>query len=363
MRIVQVINSLNIGGAEKLVLDLSLQFNKYNQKCDVIILATANSIFEKKLRDNNVKVINLNKTNIYNPFIIFDLIKVLKNNYDIVITHLFPAQYWIGLAKLFLNNSNIKFISIEHSCNNGRRKFNIFQIIDKFIYKQYDKIISISSDVHNSLIEWINPSIKEENKYTIIPNGVDIQRIRNTNNKSVRKEYNISDNVKVVMCIARLEEVKNHQMQIMALANCTDDVHLVLVGDGTLRDNLKSLAIKENVFNRVHFLGIQDDIPKILQMSDLVILTSKWEGLPLSCIEGMSIRPFIGTDVDGIRDLVKGWGVLVEPNNYIQLSKEITDLFSNKEYYNKIKNNCYERANSYDIQNTVRKYLDTFKAL
>lgn len=354
MKIAQVVNTLNVGGAEKVVVDTSMLFKQYSQQCDVIVLNAAKSIFGKELIENQVKIVNIAASNIYNPILIFKLVRILKQ-YDAVIVHLFPAQYWVAFARLLIPLKKIRLITVEHSNNNRRRNSCILRIVDKFVYSIYDKVVSISQQTNLSLITWLGLENRTD-KFRVIRNGVDLSRINEA--KTVcKEEFGVPSSAKIVMCVGRLEEVKNHMMQFRALQLCDANIHLVLVGDGSLRLSLEKAARELEINDRVHFLGIRNDIPGLLKSADVALLTSKWEGLSLACVEGMAVCPFIGTDVAGIKDIIQNYGVLVPLDDEQALAEAITELMKSAEYYDVVKTECRLRAEQFDIHQTVEQYL------
>ena len=104
------------------------------------------------------------------------------------------------------------------------------------------------------------------------------------------------------------------------MSELPNNYSLQIVGDGPRRPILEKLAEEKNV----EFLGIRTDIPDILSSTDIVVLSSHWEGLSLSSIEGMaSGRPFIASDVDGLHEMVNGAGVLFPDGDHIALASAI----------------------------------------
>lgn len=361
MRILQLINWLEIGGAEKLVTDLvTFIIEKKGYKCDVMVLGSpCGTIFEKMLQDKGIRVIYLGCRSMYSVKIIFRLARYFKN-YDIVHVHLFPAQLWAVLAKLISGNK-LKFITTEHSTNNRRRGKRIFRFLDRFIYNRYDAVISISKDAEHTLLEWLK--VKEDSrKYRVVLNGVNIAYI-DTAVAIGRSEIGVPANVTLVMCIGRLESVKNHRMQLEALSLLDDSFHLVLVGDGSLRSSLEAYASELGVNHRVYFTGIRADVPSLIRMADIAILTSHWEGLSLACVEGMACCPFIGTDVNGIRDVVQNAGILVADSDAKALAGNIQKLVQDHVFYKEIKIECRTRAEKFDINEMVEQYLVIFNNL
>ena len=105
-------------------------------------------------------------------------------------------------------------------------------------------------------------------------------------------------------------------------------------------------------------------VVRISTTSDVVMMSSEYEGLSLSSIEGMAAgKPFVATDVNGLREVVKDAGVLFELCNSEQLATVLMRLASDKEYYEKIVNQCRKRASQYDIQQMVDKYLMVYQEI
>ena len=111
-------------------------------------------------------------------------------------------------------------------------------------------------------------------------------------------------------------------------------------------------------------LGVRNDVSEQLALSDVVVLSSHWEGLSLSSIEGMaSGRPFIASDVDGLREVVQGAGILFEHGNHEQLANEIRRLCENPDYYAEVARRCQKRASQYDISIMAQQYHDLYQTL
>lgn len=121
------------------------------------------------------------------------------------------------------------------------------------------------------------------------------------------------------------------------------------------------MAEELGVSDRVHFLYIRSDVPRILKTSDVVMMSSEYEGLSLSSIEGMAAgKPFIATDVNGLREVVSGAGELFELYNSDQLASILSKLESDKEYYSLVAKRCSQRAAEFDIKVMADKYLDIY---
>lgn len=93
-------------------------------------------------------------------------------------------------------------------------------------------------------------------------------------------------------------------------------------------------------------------------------MSSHWEGLSLSSIEGMCVgKPFLASDVDGLREIVKNSGILFEHQNASQLAENILELDASPQLYKKIAEQCWNKAIQFDISTTVKNYIRIYKSL
>lgn len=354
MKILQVITSLSTGGAEKIVVELSLALKALGHEVDVCVFSGGNTLFKKKLVDGGCKVIEFSQKN--NVYSIKNLIhlKRLIHNYDIVHTHNSSPQLYAAIASLF---TNVKLITTEHSTNNRRRKWSWYKLIDRWMYGRYDHVVCISEIAEKKLKEYI--SLDNVNISTI-NNGVDVQKFANAEPVPALLE---SDFFHVVM-IAGFREAKDQDTVIRAIALLPDEYELWLVGDGVRRPEIESEIVKQDVAERVKLLGIRSDVPQILKSADVIVMSSHWEGLSLSNIEGMSSgKPFVASEVNGLKEVTAGYGILFPHGDAKSLADVIKKLHDDSEYYHQVAERCYQRALQYDIRKMVDAYEQLYGAV
>ena len=165
MRILHVITSLEIGGAQRLLADL-LPLQAASADVNLLVYKRVGNDFEKSIEQVGIQIICLNEHNFYNPGVILRLRKIFKD-YDLVHAHLFPTIYWASLAARGLK---INLVYTEHSTSNSRRNKWYFRPIERFMYGRYDRIISISQQTHEALISWLG---QYDERFVVINNGVD----------------------------------------------------------------------------------------------------------------------------------------------------------------------------------------------
>ena len=356
MKILHVINSLHIGGAEKLVADLIPLLKQKNLDVEILLLNGEDSSLKKSLVNQSVSVFCLGaKNNVYNTFLIMRLCRYMKK-YDLIHVHLFPAQYWIVLAKI-LTFSKVKLVFTEHSTTNRRREIAIFKWIDRFIYSRYNRVIAISFKA----TELLGIYLRKNTGIITIQNGVHIEKYRNALKYSKIEFLKIQEDSILITMVAGFREAKDHETLIRSIMHLPNNYHLALVGDGIRKDFCQQLVNVMGLNERVHFLGLREDVSRILKTSDIVIMSSHYEGLSLSSIEGMaSGKPFLASDVNGLREITEGFGVLFEVGNENDLAKKIQFLINNPNEYNNIVEKCQNRADEYDIKKTAERYIEMY---
>ncbi|MEM9162079.1 MAG: glycosyltransferase [Cyanobacteria bacterium P01_F01_bin.4] len=146
----------------------------------------------------------------------------------------------------------------------------------------------------------------------------------------LRRQLGLEDGTFVWLAVGRLEPSKDYPNLLNALSRLiVEKVHLVIAGDGTLREPLDQLAKDLALSDRVSFLGWRRDISDLLTMADALVLSSAWEGMPNVLMEALSLaRPVVATQVGGVPEVVQDWdsGFLVPPGDASALAKKMDRL-------------------------------------
>lgn len=158
----------------------------------------------------------------------------------------------------------------------------------------------------------------------VVPNGVDVQRLRPRDAQDARARLGLPE-APTVVCVGRLAEQKGQDLLLQlwpAVAEAVPGARLVLVGDGPQRAALESTAP-----DGVLFAGARDDVPDWLAAADVVALPSRWESTPLISLEAMAMgRPVVAFAVDGVRTAFGPTGVVLEPGDVAGMAGALTRL-------------------------------------
>lgn len=365
MKILQIINSLGTGGAEKLLLDLLPKYNALGIQMDILLLWDNNHSFTKALKALKCcKVYILSSSahvkDVYKMSHLTKMRRIMKD-YDIAHVHLFPAQYFAVFANI-LNGNKTKLVFTEHNTTNSRISKSYFKPLERFIYRRYQHLVCISTEIENIYINYLKfPSYY----YQVIENGVDITRIHQAiplDRKCIDQSLNADDIL--ILQVSAFRPQKDQFTAIKAMVSLPDQAKLLLVGSGEMEAKCKDLAISLGIEDRIVFLGQRMDVPELLVSADIVLLSSHYEGLSLSSIEGMaSGKPFVASDVPGLTEIVKGAGVLFQHENAEDLSSKLMELLTDFDLYQHVVTCCLKRSEEYDITKMMQKHIDLYHQL
>ena len=359
MKILQVINSLDYGGAEKLVVEMSILLKKAHFDVEILLIHRSESSYEKRLQENGIVVNSLNVQSYYNPIVVSKLLKYI-NRYDLIHVHLFPLQYWVVVAKVLFFSST-PLVTTEHSTFNRRRNIRIFRLLDRIIYQKYRKIVSISEETQEVLCRYLK---RNDVRFEVINFSVDIDNYSQAKGYTKEELLHLPDSVKIVTMVGLFRQAKDQDTLIRAVKELDENVHVVLVGDGERKKELTDLVANLRLDERIHFLGRRNDVAQILKMSDVIVQSSHWEGFGLAAVEGMAAgKPVVASDVPGLSDVVKGAGVLFAPGEDCQLANILSCLLSDRIYYEQVRLGCERRAQRYNQNKMVQDYIKMYRSV
>lgn len=358
IKILRIIARLNIGGPaiHTILLTDGLDKSRFDSLLVCGNVSKDEADMSYYAAEKNVKPYFISELkrelNLFNDIVafkkIFNLIKTEQP--DIIHTHTAKAGTLGRLAAIsyvFFHPFHDKRIQLVHTFHGHifQGYFNkfitrLFILIEKFLAFFTCRIITVSDSVKNELISL---RIAQKNKIAVIPLGLELDRFLGI---SIR-----NNNVLNIGIVGRLVIVKNHRLFLEAANKVIKNnpqikLKFNIVGDGELKEELKSCAYKLGINAQVNFLGWQKDVVKAYSELDIVALTSINEGTPVSLIEAMaSGKAVIATDVGGVRDLlgkeinidikpdadfkILERGIIVKPDDSFSLAKALMLLLRN----------------------------------
>ena len=355
MRILHVITSLQTGGAETLVVNLMPRFRALGHEVGVVVFNGQRTALMERLEREcpECRIYRLG-TSYYNPWYIVKLARLMRQ-YDIVHTHNSSPQLFAAIANLFCRKN---LVTTEHNTNNRKRGNWFLAMIDRWMYPRYEKVICISDQAEENLRHHLKGrSNQSMDDICTIYNGVDVEAIH-----AAKPIEGLRSEKFVIVMVAAFRPQKDQDTLVRAMAKLQKEKYEVwLVGEGERKEEVESFVKKLGLSDNVKFWGVRTDVPNILKTADVIVMSTHYEGLSLSNIEGMAAgKPFVASDVEGIHEVTEGYGILFSHEDADALASIIQRLHDDRQYYQEVADRCYERAKQFDISQMVRKYNDLY---
>ncbi len=351
MKILHVVPTLRIAGAESLVVNMLKRFDRTLIDIRLCVLYPCyKTELERELIKERVPVYYLGKHKGLDIRIIGRINRLLAEfRPDVIHTHGYILRY--PLMPTLLNRIPIRIHTLHTLAQHevgflGKIlhwvAFNLFRVLP----------ISVSDFVANSVLEVYGvPS-------HVIHNGIPTHRF------NIIKKWTYKEKTEVIFInIGGFRPAKNHRLLVDAFAEAVKknkNLKLLLVGDGPLRSDMEELVKERGLENNTSFLGSRNDIPFLLEKSDVYISSSEWEGFGLAIVEAMAAgKPIIATAVGAVPELVDDEinGLLVPSKDVKALSSAMSKLVNNPKLCERMGHESRKRAfENFDIEITTKKY-------
>ncbi|CAI3398992.1 glycosyltransferase family 4 protein [Enterococcus cecorum] len=304
---------------------------------------------------------------IKNIFSIFELRRIIKkNNYEIIHCHTPMGSVITRLAAKYIKKGSSPFVVYTaHGFHffKGASKVNwlIYYNIEKVLSKYTDLILTINNEDYRLAKEKFYCNIE------YVPGvGIDLSKfIPKTESLYVsnRKKIGISNSSFVITYVAELSNRKNQEVLISAMSRLCekyDNLKLYLIGDGPNVEEYKKLVKQLNLEDNVIFSGYQSDVTKYLYASDMLVSSSKQEGLPVNILEGMSIGlPIVVSNCRGNIDLIKnGYNGLIVENDSMSFEQAIEKIFLDKNLRDKLGEKNLLEIKKFSLQDVVNQTME-----
>ncbi|WP_047150873.1 glycosyltransferase family 4 protein [Aneurinibacillus tyrosinisolvens] len=297
MKIVYIITRSDWGGAQAHVFDL-LRYACTSNKCYLII--GEEGILAERARELDIPVwIVPTLIQAIHPFYdvlaIHHIRRIIKNiRPDIVHAHSSKAGI-VGRIAAWITGVPSIFTAHGWAFTDGvsvvRKKISI--PMERLVAKLSTYIICVSEFDRQLALRY---KVANEEQLVTVHNGITEQ--------GMVSEHHNKDKTKIIM-VARFSTQKDYRTLILTSAKLSSPVELFLVGEGELLESSRRLAVEQGVASKINFLGMRKDIPEILSACDVFVLTSHYEGFPISILEAMRAGlPVIASDVGGVKEAV-----------------------------------------------------------
>lgn len=351
LKVIQIIDSLNVGGAEVLAVNIANGLLEQNIESHLCVTRKEGDL--KKNISKDVGYLFLEKKSSFDVRAIFKLKNYIKEN-NIQIIHAHSTSSFIAFCIKFIS-PKIKIIWHNHTGAYVKLKGKKKSVL-KFIVKPFNYIISVNSN----LVDWAKNELKHKKGSYVanFPNFTDL-----TNTTILKGEH-----TKRVVCLAGLRPVKDHLNLIKSFAiavNTYPDWTLHLIGkqynDAYIKsviDLIKNEKLEKNVF----FYGVCSDVKNILDQSTIGVLSSKSEGLPVSLLEyGLAKLPVLVTNVGECSLVVKDKESIVSPQRSDKFAEALKYLIENKVIREKIAINLQKNiVKNFSKESAIKQFIKIY---
>jgi glycosyltransferase involved in cell wall biosynthesis len=343
LRLLYVLDTLLVGGAEALVTQWASALAARGHHVDVCVLYASGPL-QRELSGTGVRVFNLaldpdierqRSWRKYDVRGVARLARIIRQGrYDVVHAHLFPASLFVAIASLAAPGP--QYVFSEHNAHNRRRSRPLFKLLDAAIYSRYVHVLAVSEGVGDALREWL-PAL--ERKIGVLTNTVNEQQLKVMPEavERTRTSLGLSPDHHVILFAGRLTEAKGPDILVEAVRRMQPigrPLRVLMAGDGPMAGAVRRLVAEAGVGDRISLLGTRHDIPALLKLSDMLVMPSRWEGLPMVLLEAMVAgTPVLATRTGGIPEVLthdaSGW--LVPPEDASTLADAATYLLRSPE--------------------------------
>lgn len=365
-KLLMITGSLELGGIERLVRDLSLALTKSGDwDVSVCCLIGRKGAFVNDLEEMGVKVFEcpLNKNNIYSfPLRFSKLIKMVKP--DLIHSHVNFSIFWQVLGMKLGGVSRIVFTQHNEYPSWKKTIFSRVRIWAYFLVTWHwiSAYTTVSDGVRKNISSLSKRSVDD---FQVIYNPVDLSTFFPdlTLREKARSEWQINKDQFVIGNVARFAEQKGHIYLIQAakivLEKCPG-CRFVLVGDGPLRQEIETQIHQLGLDDSFLILGHRNDINSLLNGFDVFTLPSLREGFPISLLEAMACSlPIVATNLSGIQEALQaGSGLVVPCRDPGALAQAILTLREKPELANSLSKNALEHViQNFSLKEICNKYI------
>jgi glycosyltransferase involved in cell wall biosynthesis len=332
MRVLHIISSGGMYGAEAVILNISHTLNS-GPHCSLLGVFSNSSnpnlqLHERAVEEGIESHLIPCDGQIDRTAVVGIRELAVRTGADIVHAHGFKADIYVYLA---LRATKIPFVSTCHTWYDNNLLVFLYGVVDRFVLRRYARVAAVSDEVKRRLLK---AGVRGEG-IRLIRNGIELHPFDKAV-PSIREDLAL-DGAPIVGLIGRLSWEKGIDIFLRAAARVLVEFPsaiFVVVGEGPDKDKLEELVDELNIRASVSMLGRRGDMPSVYASLDIMVSSSRQEGLPMAILEGMaSSLPLVATAVGEVPTVVLDGrtGLLVPAEDVDLLAKGILELLRNPE--------------------------------
>ena len=361
LNLLHITLDMDIGGLQRLVADATLAMDQKRFNIEVCCFDEL-GCFANTLKEEGITVTLLQKNqNHFDANYPFRLASFLRKK-KVDILHMHTGTFFFGSIAARLARTPVSLYT-EHG------RFFVEPLVrlieDRISGMLIGQIVAVSHELEKYLAERVKLPAR---KICTIINGIRVDRFA-PRPKPLRllEEFDLAQSCKIVGTVGRLDDVKDQVSMIEAFARVVEavpDARLFLVGEGPMREALTEVISSHSLEKKVVITGARGDIPDLLNLFDLFVLTSVSEGTSISILEAMaSGLPVVATNVGGNPSIIdhESDGLLVEPRDITGIANAIESLLTNNALSQQMGEKGAAKIRSdYSIEKMIESYEEIY---
>jgi len=352
MRVLLVSKGLDIGGIERIVVDLALGLQQSGVTVEVAVVNSRRDSLVGQLERGSVVVHRLGGNDVVGVRAALRLARLMRSKrFDLAHVH---GPLTAVVARCVPGGPPV--VTTSHTLWGGVRSPTRF--LWRITAFRDSRTLAVSSVVAESLPHRV------ANRAVLLPHGVDIEATESALSRSQPTD----DTRVVVICVASHRDVKNYPNLLRAFAIAHEHVpelRLIAVGDGPERDQHRQLADQLGLAEAATFLPATTEVLDLMAESDLLVVASDFEGQPMVVMEAMALGlPVVATAVGRVPELVTpAEGHIVAPGDTDALASAIADMASNPEIREQMGVRARVAAHVWTLDQVIDAHLDLYAAI
>lgn len=346
--------TMGLGGTENVVLQLCEIFKPLVNN---IVVCSCGGVNAKKLHEMGIHHYKLPDIESKSPSVIIDVCAKLKKivseeNITLIHTHHRMAAFYVSMLRLY---KKCIFFSTAHNTFYNKK------ILTKIAYR-HSNIIACGNMVKKNLVDFYT---LPDNQVTVIHNAVKPFNYDITPIPLIEQLHD--KGCFVVGNVGRLSEQKGMEYFIKAVPEIIEkhsEARFLIIGSGEDKDKLKTMVLNLGLDDKIFFTGYRNDIQNVISQLDLLVLSSLWEGLPLTPIEAFSVgKTVVATAVDGTPEIVEDGisGLLIPPKDSSAIAEKVLFLIENLDKKADMEYNAKDRfVKEFSFESLAENYIQAY---
>ncbi|MFN0159026.1 MAG: glycosyltransferase family 4 protein [Bacteroidota bacterium] len=336
IRVLEMIDEATLGGGQMHVLSLVKHIDP--DSFEVLVACEGNGFLVDETRKLGKTVLPVAMENRLSFRTMWDVVRTLRlAQCDILHTHGGTSGFWGRVGVLF-GGFRMKTVHTYHGfhyLHDSSNRSKLLQRIDRWLLRHTDRVICVCQSDYKRGIEY---GLVDAASSATIHNGIEVEKFRFTGDRdAVRQSLGVRPTDFLFGNIGRLHKQKGQEFLLDAFRTVVrrhPHSRLVIVGEGDQYETLQRKSKEAGIDSAVVFAGSRSDVSQLLAAIDVFVLSSLWEGQPISLLEAMAAgKPIVSTDVDGISDILvdRKNALLVPPGNEEELSRAMCTMIEDEE--------------------------------